>query len=54
MKFSIMENSVQTRVKAALPDDAPVDFSLWALPNETPVIANYRSFLQCYATKWWA
>ena len=41
------------RVKAAVADDAPIDFSYWADPNETTEQARARSILRRFAHKWW-
>lgn len=49
-----LEQLVETRVEAKLPDDAPVDFSLWAAPNETPEMEAARHVLRRLAVKWWA
>lgn len=49
-----LEQQVETRVEAKLADDAPVDYSLWALPGETPEEESARHVLRRLAVKWWA
>jgi hypothetical protein len=51
--YSPLELQVDTRVKAAQPEDAEVDLSSWALPNETEEIARARQVLRRFAVKWW-
>ena len=41
------------RAKAALADDAAVDLSYWAMPNETPAQSLAREFLRRFAHRWW-
>ena len=52
--FSPMEEAVSTRVKAAQADNAAVDLSQWALPNETEKTSNSREIIRRLVMKWWA
>ncbi len=52
--FSPMEERVETRVAAAQADDAEVDLSNWAMPNETPEQAAARNVLRRLVVRWWA
>eukprot|EP00986_Skeletonema_menzelii_P016382 scaffold14397_cov80-Skeletonema_menzelii.AAC.1 len=54
IKVGSLEKMIEGRVEAKLPDDAPVDYSLWALPNETPAEEEARHILRRVAVKWWA
>jgi len=49
-----MEVKASTRVGAAQADDAEVDLSAWALPEETIEQANARIVLWRVAVRWWA
>lgn len=51
--FNPMEEVTDTRVKAAQADDAEVDLSQWAHPNETPKIGWARNVLRRLVAKWW-
>ena len=42
------------RVKAAQTDEAEVDTSHWALPNETIEEAKAHQVLRQFAVRWWA
>ena len=48
-----LEASADTRVMAAQADDAEVDFSTWAMPDETPVQAHARQVLRKVVARWW-
>ena len=48
-----MEANIDTRATAAQADDAQVDLSTWALPDETPEQAKAREVLRRFAAKWW-
>jgi hypothetical protein len=50
---SVMELKGIQRAKAALADDAGVELSYWALPNETPTQAAARDLLHRFAHHWW-
>ena len=52
--FASMEAKMDTRATATQADDAQVDLSTWALPNETPEQAKAREVLRRFAAKWWA
>ena len=52
--FTPMEDNVTTRIAASQADDAQIDLSIWALPNETPEQANAREVLRRFAARWWA
>ena len=52
--FTPIEDKVTTRVAASQADDAQIDVSIWALPNETPEQANAREVLRRFAARWWA
>eukprot|EP00956_Cyclotella_meneghiniana_P022887 scaffold43790_cov38-Cyclotella_meneghiniana.AAC.3 len=41
------------RAKLALPDDAGIELSYWALPGETPEQAKARVLLRNFAHQWW-
>ena len=49
-----LEKLAEARVEAKLSDDAPVDYSLWALLEETPEEERARHVLRRFAVKWWA
>lgn len=51
--FNPMEDTTDTRVKAAQADDAEVDLSQWADPNETPEMARARNLLRRGVARWW-
>jgi hypothetical protein len=38
--FKPLEERAEVRAEAACPDDAEIDLSTWALPEETPEITN--------------
>ena len=50
---SPLETVAAARVKAAQPDDAEVDVSAWALPDETTEVAAARQVLRRFAVRWW-
>lgn len=52
--FSPLEETAEVRAEAACPDDAEIDLSTWALPQETEEQAAARSVLRRFAVKWWA
>ena len=52
--FSPLEVNVDTRVAATQADDAKVDLSTWALPNETLAQSKVREVLRRFAVRWWA
>jgi hypothetical protein len=41
------------RAKAAVADDAGIELSYWALPNETPIQTKARIILRNLAHSWW-
>lgn len=49
----LLEEAASTRVKAAQADDAQVDLSQWAEPDETEEVAQARDVLRRLAVKWW-
>ena len=49
----LMELKGIQRAKAALADDAGVELSYWALPNETPEQTKARHLLRVFAHLWW-
>ena len=51
--FSPLEREVESKVTAATADDAEVNLSQWALPNETEEQARARVVLRRLAAKWW-
>jgi hypothetical protein len=52
--FKPLEEMAEVRAEAACPDDAEIDLSTWALPDETPEIAQARTVLRRFAVRWWA
>lgn len=52
--FKPLEEMAKVRAEAACPDDAEIDLSTWALPEETPEITNARTLLRRFAVRWWA
>ena len=51
--FSPLEARADTRVMAAQADDAEVDLSTWAMPDETPVQTHARQVLRKVVARWW-
>ena len=49
--FSPLEEDMEVRAAAALPDDREVDLSTWALPGETKEQAWARAVLQKFAVR---
>jgi hypothetical protein len=49
----VMELKGIQRAKAAVADDAGVDLSYWALPNETQTQTHARDLLRRFAHTWW-
>jgi len=54
VKYSPLELNVETRAVAARADDAEVDLSQWALPDESAEVAHARVVLRRFAVRWWA
>ena len=52
--FSPLEDKATARLEAKQADDAAIDKSHWAPPDETPVQAKAREVLRRLAVKWWA
>eukprot|EP00804_Cyclotella_cryptica_P003629 CCRYP_002219-RA/>CCRYP_002219-RA protein AED:0.38 eAED:0.42 QI:0/0/0/1/0.33/0.25/4/0/448 len=52
--FQPLEDLAEVRAKAACPDDAEIDISIWAGQNETTTQAAAWSVLRRLAVKWWA
>ena len=51
--FSPLEVRANARMKAAQPDDAEVDLTPWATPDETMAVARARQVLRRLAVRWW-
>ena len=51
--FSPLERDTESKITAATVDDAEVNLSQWALPNETEKQAKARVVLRRFAAKWW-
>ena len=52
--FSPLEKTADVRMEAACADDAEIDLSTWALPNETIAQSKARACLRQVAVKWWS
>ena len=52
--FSRLEANADTRVAATQADDAKVDLTTWALPDETIEQSKAREVLRRFAAKWCA
>ena len=52
--YSPLELTAEVRAKAACPDDADIDLSTWAAPDETQPQADARTCLRRLAVTWWA
>eukprot|EP00956_Cyclotella_meneghiniana_P001321 scaffold1440_cov23-Cyclotella_meneghiniana.AAC.2 len=53
VKLGLLETKGIQRAKAALPDDAGIELSYWALPNETDQQTHARALLRNFAHLWW-
>ena len=52
--FTPLEELAEVRAEASCPDDAEIDLSIWASPQETQEQAEACSVLRRFAVKWWA
>jgi hypothetical protein len=52
--FTPLEDLAEVRAEAACPDDAEIDLSTWALPQETPEQFHSRNVLRRFAVRWWS